>query len=65
VNVTSTCTATIGSQNAVVGFCGLQPNSVGLVQVNITVPSGLSTGTYPLTISINGQASNSQNVSVK
>ncbi|HKE23349.1 MAG TPA: hypothetical protein VKB88_13375 [Bryobacteraceae bacterium] len=64
VNVTSTCTATIGSQNAVVGFCGLQPNSVGLVQVNITVPSGLSTGTYPLTISINGQASNSQNVSV-
>jgi uncharacterized protein (TIGR03437 family) len=37
---------------------------VGLVQVNITVPSGLSTGTYPLTISINGQSSNSQNVSV-
>jgi uncharacterized protein (TIGR03437 family) len=65
VTVTSTCTATIGSQNAVVGFCGLQPNSVGLVQVNITVPSGVTTGTYPLTITINGQASNSQNVSVK
>jgi adhesin/invasin len=65
VNVTSTCTATIGSQNAVVGFCGLQPNSVGLVQVNITVPSSLTTGTYPLTISINGQASNPQNISVK
>jgi len=65
VNVSSTCTATIGSQSAFVGFCGLQPNSVGLVQVNITVPGALATGTYPLTVSINGQASNSQNISVK
>ena len=65
VTVTSTCTATIGPSNAVVGFCGLQPNSVGLVQVNITVPSGLAGGTYPLVVTINGQASNAQNVSVK
>jgi uncharacterized protein (TIGR03437 family) len=33
--------------------------------VNITVPSSLTTGTYPLAVSINGQASNSQNISVK
>jgi uncharacterized protein (TIGR03437 family) len=65
VTVTSTCTATIGSSNAVVSFCGLQPNSVGLVQVNITVPSGMATGTYPLVVTINGQASNGQNVSVR
>jgi len=65
VTVTSTCTATIGTSNAVVGFCGLQPNSVGLVQVNITVPSGLATGSYPLVVTINGQASNAQNVSVR
>lgn len=65
VTVASTCTATIGSSNAVVGFCGLQPNSVGLVQVNITVPGGLPSGTYPLVVTIDGQASNTQNVSVK
>ena len=65
VTVTSTCTATIGTSNAAVGFCGLQPNSVGLVQVNITVPSGLATAAYPLVVTINGQASNPQNVSVR
>jgi uncharacterized protein (TIGR03437 family) len=65
VTVTSTCTATIGSSNAAVSFCGLQPNSVGLVQVNITVPSGLAAATYPLVVTINGQASNAQNVTVK
>jgi uncharacterized protein (TIGR03437 family) len=65
VTVTSTCTATLGTSNVTPSFCGLTPGAVGLVQVNITVPSGLASGTYPLTVSINGQASNSVNVSVK
>jgi uncharacterized protein (TIGR03437 family) len=64
VNVTSTCTATVGSSTAQVTFCGLVPGSVGLVQANITVPS-LGTGSYPLTVSINGQASNTATVYVK
>jgi uncharacterized protein (TIGR03437 family) len=35
------------------------------VQANITVPTGLGTGTYPLTVTINGQASNTATVNVK
>jgi uncharacterized protein (TIGR03437 family) len=65
VTATSTCTATIGSSTVTPGFCGLAPSSVGLVQVNITLPSGLASGAHPLTVSINGQTSNPVNVSVK
>jgi len=65
VNVTSTCTATLGSATAQVPFCGLVSGTVGLVQANITVPTGLGTGTYPLTVTINGQASNTATVNVK
>jgi uncharacterized protein (TIGR03437 family) len=65
VVVTSTCTATIGTVTVTPIFCGLAPLSVGLVQVNITLPSGLATGAYPLTVTIGGQTSNSVNISVK
>jgi len=65
VTVTSTCTATIGASTVTPLFCGLAPNNVGLVQVNITLPGGLAAGTYPLTISINGQTSNAVNISVQ
>ena len=61
----SGCTATIGSASANVTFCGLVANSLGLLQMNITVPSGLATGSYPLTVSINGQNSNTVNINVK
>ena len=33
--------------------------------MNIVVPSGLAPGDYPLTVTIDGQTSNSANVSVK
>ena len=62
--VTSTVTATIGGQTAEVSFAGLAPEFVGLWQVNIVVPSGLTTGSFPLTVTVGGQASNSANVSV-
>jgi uncharacterized protein (TIGR03437 family) len=62
--VTSTVTASIGGQPATVSFAGLAPTFVGLWQVNIVVPAGLSAGESPLTVTAGGQTSNSGNVSV-
>jgi uncharacterized protein (TIGR03437 family) len=62
--VTSTATATIGPANAPVAFAGLTPGFVGLLQMNIVVPASLSSGDYPLVVTINGEASNSGTVSV-
>jgi uncharacterized protein (TIGR03437 family) len=62
---TSSWSATIGSATGQVSFLGLAPGFVGLVQANIVVPLGLAPGTYPLTVSIGGQASNSATISVK
>ena len=56
--------ATIGSSTAQVAFAGLAPGFVGLVQVNIVVPSGLTTGTYPLTVTIGSETSNSATTNV-
>jgi uncharacterized protein (TIGR03437 family) len=65
VKATSTVTATIGTQPAQVLFAGLAPDFVGVLQVNVTVPSGLAAGTYPLTITVGGKASNSASVYVR
>jgi uncharacterized protein (TIGR03437 family) len=62
--VTPTVTATIDSVAAQVSFAGLAPDFVGLWQVNVVVPAGLSQGDFPLIISVGGQASNAANVSV-
>jgi uncharacterized protein (TIGR03437 family) len=62
--VTPTVTATIGGTTATVSFAGLAPSFVGLWQANIVVPSGLTQGDFPLTVSVGGQTSNSGNVSV-
>jgi len=61
--VTSSVSATIGSQTAQVSFAGLAPGFVGLWQVNIIVPPG-ATGDVPLVVSVGGQASNAANVNV-
>ncbi|MBZ5619542.1 MAG: S8 family serine peptidase [Acidobacteriia bacterium] len=47
-------TATIGGLPAQVSFSGLTPGSVGLYQVNVTVPGAAPTGNQPLAISVNG-----------
>lgn len=62
--VMPTPTATIGGQNATVSFAGLAPTFVGLWQLNIVVPTGLSAGEFPLTVTAGGQTSNPGNVSV-
>jgi uncharacterized protein (TIGR03437 family) len=64
ISATSKAGATIGSSPATVAFAGLTPGFVGLVQVNITVPSNLQTGSYPLTITIGSETSNSATISV-
>lgn len=63
-SVTSPVSATIGGKAADVSFAGLTPDFVGLWQVNIVVPTGLSKGSYPLTVTVNGQTSNSAIVNV-
>ena len=62
--LTSTPAASIGSEAAAVTFAGLAPGFVGLVQMDITVPSTLATGKYPLTVTIAGETSNSASVNV-
>jgi minor extracellular serine protease Vpr len=51
---------TIGGQTVTPIFSGLSPGSVGLYQVNVTVPTSLSAGNQPITISIGGQTSPTQ-----
>jgi uncharacterized protein (TIGR03437 family) len=53
---TTTPTVSIGGQPATVQFHGLAPG-FAIYQVNVQVPSGISTGSQPITISIGGQTS--------
>jgi uncharacterized protein (TIGR03437 family) len=57
---TTTPVVTIGGQTAQVIFSGLSPGFVGLYQVNVYVPSGISAGNQPITIAIGGQTSPAQ-----
>jgi uncharacterized protein (TIGR03437 family) len=56
VVVPSPVTVTIGGQQASVGFAGLVAS--GEFQINVTVPN-LAPGEYPVTVSVNGQTSQS------
>jgi uncharacterized protein (TIGR03437 family) len=60
---TAKATATIGPLDAPVQFLGLTPELAGLGQANIQVPA-LSTGDYPLVITVGGLVSASVVVSV-
>jgi uncharacterized protein (TIGR03437 family) len=62
---TSAYSAKIGSLDATVSFAGLTPGYIGLAQMNIVVPATLGPGVYPLTITIDGQTSNSATIAVK
>ena len=53
-HTTLTPIVTIGGQNAEVSFSGLAPGFPGLYQVNVTLPSGIGTGSQTVVISLNG-----------
>ena len=50
----NTPTVTIGGQNATVLFSGMAPGFPGLYQINCTVPSGIATGSVPISVTIGG-----------
>jgi len=56
---TSPVTVSIGGKNAPVysGYAFLAPPFVGLYQVDVTVPSGLTAGNQPITVSVAGKTS--------
>jgi uncharacterized protein (TIGR03437 family) len=59
-------TATIGGVDAPVAYSGLVAGFVGLYQVNLTVPAGVSAGAaVPLTLSVSGQTSPPAALSVR
>jgi uncharacterized protein (TIGR03437 family) len=62
---TSAYSAKIGSLAATVSFTGLTPGWIGLGQMNIVVPPTLAPGVYPLSVTIDGQTSNSATIAVK
>lgn len=55
---------TIGGQQAQVQFSGLSPGSIGLYQVNVVVPN-VGSGSQPIVISVDGQASKQVNLPVE
>jgi uncharacterized protein (TIGR03437 family) len=64
VSASSASSATVGSSPAHIAFAGLAPGFVGLVQVNVVVPSDLQTGDYPLAVTIGSETSNAATISV-
>ena len=63
-NRLSAISVTIGGATATVLGSALTPGFVSLLQLNITVPSGLAAGNYPMIVTIGGQVSNSATVSI-
>jgi uncharacterized protein (TIGR03437 family) len=64
--VTTPVQVTIGGQPAVVQFAGLTPNFVGLYQVNVQIPAGVTPGSsVPLVISQDGVPSNTVTLAVR
>jgi uncharacterized protein (TIGR03437 family) len=51
---TLTPTVTIGGATAAIAYSGLAPGFVGLYQINVQVPMGLSSGNQPVVITIGG-----------
>jgi len=59
-------TATVGGKSAVVHFAGLAPGFVGLYQVNVQIPDGITPGSaVPLVLAQNGVPSNTVTLAIK
>ena len=56
---------TIGGQPAAAHFAGLAPGFVGLYQVNVQVPAGVSSGTQEVEIINNNVPANSVTLAVQ
>ena len=64
--VQDSVTATIGGQPAQVAYAGLVAGQVGLYQVNLTVPPGVTpSDAAPLILTVSGQASPPANLAVR
>ena len=55
----ATPTVTVGGTKAIVSFSGLAPGFVGLYQINVEVPAGLTAGNQPVVVEVAGASSNS------
>ena len=63
---TTTATATVGGKPASVSFAGLAPGFVGLYQVNVQIPTGVSTGSaIPLILIQSGVVSNTATLAIR
>lgn len=61
----SVCVA-IGSAFGVIQYSGLAPGDIGTWQINVTIPSGIATGSaVPVRVVIDGTASNLVTIAVK
>ncbi len=64
-NTVATPSVTIGGQNAQVTFSGLAPGFVGLYQLDVIVPSGVTPGSQvPVIVSISGSSSPAATIAV-
>jgi minor extracellular serine protease Vpr len=61
----SPATIQIGAASAPVSFSGLAPGYAGLYQINVTIPTSLTPGTYPITITIGTQTSKPSTIAVQ
>ena len=65
-NTSSAVTVSIGGKDAAVQFAGLVPGYVGLYQINVVVPPGVSTGNaVGLSISVAGQTGPSAPIAIQ
>jgi uncharacterized protein (TIGR03437 family) len=64
--VVNAVTATIGGINAPVHFAGLAPGFVGLYQVNVQAPAGVTAGSaVPLVLTQAGVSSNTVTLAIR
>jgi len=55
---------TVAGQPALIQFAGVTPGVVGLMQINLIVPTTVSPGTQPVVVTIGGVASPPVNIIV-